>query len=331
MVRNRCGGLSLSVTDNNVPFFIVGAGRSGTTLLRLILNGHSHIQIPPETWFIQPLVAAVPVTGILSVEEIETAISIITNHRRWDDMDFDSAEFGAAARSIPNARLEDVLELIYRRHLAKHGKKRFGDKTPMYIDIMPELKRIYPGARFIHLIRDGRDVAISQLDVGWRRYHERNFPWTTTMATRRNYLKSELAKDILEVRYESLVTDLEGTVRQICDFLGETFEPNMLSWNDRTEQVPERERPIHKKLAARLSDSSVGVWKAKLAPLECFLMEACLHDELLELGYKLKFSGSVWRPLLKISRAVLHQLSPWLQRGIPYLQRRKLLHKQIYI
>ena len=316
---------------NSAPFFIVGTGRSGTTLLRLILNGHSRIQIPPETWFIEPLVAAVPISGPLSDEQIEIAIAIITKHRRWEDMNFDSAEFAAAIRNISNTQLVDILNLFYQRQLDRHDKKRFGDKTPIYINILTELKCLYPDAKFIHLIRDGRDVAISMLDARWMRYHDRNFPWTKTMLLRRTYLETKLAEDILEVRYEALITDLERTVRKICEFLNETFEPQMLAFRDRLEQVPERERRIHRKLAAPVSDSSISLWKNKLAPWECFLMEACLHDELLDLGYELQFSSAVWRPFLKFARVILHWISPLLQRGVPYLQRRDFLPDNIYI
>ena len=167
------------MTDNS-PFFIVGSGRSGTTLLRLILTGHSRIEIPPETWFYLSLVKKFPLTESLSPLQVESAVQTIVEDYRWPDMGLDTGTFARDAKSLKAPKLTDIMDLIYSHHLTRAGKARFGDKTPHYIAIVPELCILYPGAKFINLIRDGHEVAISIVNAGFqaRWYHGESYPWT---------------------------------------------------------------------------------------------------------------------------------------------------------
>jgi hypothetical protein len=317
---------------DDTPFFIVGSGRSGTTLLRLMLTAHSRIHIPPETWFITDLARELPLAAPLSPVEVTRAAEIITSGYRWPDMQIPVEDFRLWASSLTEPKLAEVLNLVYHHQLKIHGKQRFGDKTPPYIHIIPEISTIYPGAKFIHLIRDGRDVAISYIELHYEeRYYERNFDWTRAMRRRRDYLDSAFAAQILEVWYEDLVARPELTLRKLCDFIEEAFEPSMLCWQDLTGLVPERERQIHPKLGEPLRDEAISVWRRKLSPLECFAIESCLHADLCQLGYRLYFKGAGWRPLLAISGWLLSGLEPLLIRAIPYLQRRKYLPRTIYI
>lgn len=313
---------------DNTPFFIIGAGRSGTTLLRLILAGHSRLHIPPETRFICPLVHELPLSGELTPAQIDRAVTIMTGDYRWCDMDIAADDLRRWAIGLRGPRLVDVINLVYQRFLASAHKPRFGDKTPIYFEIVPELAALYPGAKFIHLIRDGRDVAISRIDVDWERYYERDrFEWTLAMAKRQEYLHSPYAGQILEVRYEDLVSDLEGTVRQLCAFLDEQFEPAMLNWQQLTALVPARERHIHGKLGQRVSSDDIAVWRHRLSAIECFAMEACLYHDLEQLGYPLRFARSVWRPLLCATGGLLHATAPLLERSVRSLKRHNLLAK----
>jgi len=316
----------------NTPFFIVGAGRSGTTLLRLILAGHSRVHIPPETWFVRELVAELPLQDALTPVQVARAIDIITTGYRWPDMGIAADELRRWAAALPEPSLADIVGLVYQRHLEIAGKSRFGDKTPVYFQILPQLAKLYPGAKFIHLIRDGHDVAMSWIDLGYDRYYERpGFEWTTVMQTRRTYVNGPHWHQILEVKYEELVADPEGTTRQICAFLDERFEPAMLDWRERTALVPERERSIHPKLGQPMSRDAIGRWKTRLSALECFAIEACLHRDLRQLGYPLRFSGAAWRPFLDAGGWALYAMAPLLGRGTRYLRRRNLFPKQIYI
>jgi hypothetical protein len=324
-----------SPVADETPFFIVGASRSGTTLLRAIIASHSAITIPWETWFILDLLRRFAPDKTLTPDEVDLAVEIMTrDHNRWRNMEMTRAELAREAAALRQPRLVDIIGIVYRNHIARSGKRRFGDKTPPYIDIVRELDQLYPGAKFIHLVRDGRDVAMSFIELRWQgdpRYYEREFEWRHALRCRDSYRGLPVDKQILDVKYEDLVVDPEATVRRICGFLGETFEPAMLDPAARAASVPEAERSIHAKLGEPLSAASIAKWRGKLSAWECFLMEACLHRELRRWDYELRFSSIGWRPLLNASGWLLLRLGPLLARAVPALQRRNYLPRSIYI
>jgi hypothetical protein len=315
------------------PIFIVGSSRSGTTLLRLILAGHSRIAIPPETWFILDLVDQFPPTSPLTPEQVRAAIHVITECHRWPDMNISAESFAEQALALDHSTMADLVDIVFRTHLDRSGKVRIGDKTPPYINIVPQLKLIYPDAKFIHLIRDGRDVSISFIDAHFngRCYHGAEFEWTKAIRSGISYRSLPLARDILEVRYEDLVEQPENTVRSICEFLGEAFEPPMMAFYTRLDLVPERELGIHGKLGKPISRDAIGVWRVKLSSLECFVMEASLRKELETLGYPLRFSGLGWRPFLFATRQLTQALAPLLDYVVPALRRRGIMARHGYI
>jgi hypothetical protein len=311
----------------NVPFFIIGPGRSGTTLLRLILAGHSRLHIPPETWFILQLVKRLPLTTVLTPAEVSIAISVITGDYRWPDMEIAAQDFSQWALALDHPKLVDILNLIYQRHLEVAHKLRFGDKTPTYFAIVPQLAQLYPGAKFIYMMRDGRDVAISRLRLDWDRYYERNFEWAAAVRCRQAYSTTPYSPLILDVRYEDLVTNTEGSIRKICEFLDEKFEPQMLDFHKVLELVPSRERGIHQRLAQPISTDATNIWTKQLSAVECFMMEACLYKGLVRSGYRLRYAAPAWRPLLASAGGLLRSAAPVLRRGVPYLRRRRLFPK----
>ncbi len=322
----------LPVASCDEPFFIVGSSRSGTTLLRLIISGHSRIAIPPETWFILPLTAQFSLREPLSAADAQRAVRLVVTHPRWPDFGLDAEQFARDAFSRVGLRLRDLIDLVYAGMLKNTGKQRIGDKTPPYIRIVPELAALYPHAKFIHLIRDGRDVAISFIDARFkgRCYHGARFEWTAAVRKGLEHRNSGLATRMLEIRYEDLVRGPEATIRRICDFLGEAFEPQMLEYREHRNLVPARGQRIHTKLGKPISEDAAGVWQHRLSTWQCFFMELCLRSELKRLGYPLRFGAPPFLPLLAASGALLRGASPILDRAIPFLQRRNLLPKPIY-
>jgi hypothetical protein len=312
------------------PFFVVGAGRSGTTLLRLILAGHSRLHIPSETWFLRPLVRDFPLTGALTQPQFERAIETMVRHERWPDMNLPEDELRRQAAALVQPTLTGLIDVVYRHLLDASRKQRLGDKTPHYFAIMPELATLYPGAKFIHLVRDGRDVAISWIDAGWERYYEPGFEWSAAMA-HLSRSRAACPEHVLEVRYEDLVRQPTEVAQHICAFLGETFEPAMLDWQGRTALVAPRDLHLHARLRQPLSDDAVAVWRHRLSAVECFAVEACLHRGLVQRGYDLRFSARGWRPLFRLTAGLLRALAPILRRGIPYLQRRGVLPRSVYL
>lgn len=330
-------GLSLDSASERrkCSFFIVGCGRSGTTFLRLLLCRHSRIHIPPETWFILDLVRQLPRDRKLSDAEVEHAISIIVSSYRWPDFEIREEHLRAQLMHRRAPELADIIDLVYA-NLNWTGKPCLGDKTPPYIQIVPQLAQLYPTAKFIHLIRDGRDVAISFLDLnfydeGSRFYDGTKFEWTAAVELADRYRTSPYAPRVLEVKYEDLVSDPAHTLAAICMFIGEKFENAMLDVRQESSaSVPAREKIIHPKLADPISTNVLSAWRKKLSAFECFAMEACLGKQLGSRNYPLRFDPRRWSAVLTAFGAFLHLSGPVLARGLMYLRQRGLLRKKIY-
>jgi len=313
----------------NAPFFIVGSGRSGSTLLRMMLCCHSRLAIPPETWYLLALLERLSIDRPLSAAELEVAEATITQEYRWPDLKLDAQEFRRRLGQLTAPYLRDVVEVIYRWHLEAEGKARWGDKTPIYVEIVPQLARMFPGSRFIHLVRDGRDVARSHQTAGWYGpwLHDNTREWTRALECHRRWAQTDALRErILQVHYEDLVLDTEGTLRRICHFIGEKFEPAMLSWQEKVdEQVPERERHIHVKLKRRIDTGGVARWKGEMSARELLVAEAFMGEHLSYAGYERAYRGPLWAPAFMATRLYCRTVLPAVQlqlRAARFLRRR---------
>src|SRR5262249_17372873 len=127
--------------------------------------------------------------------------------------------------------------------------------------------------------------------------------WSRALEYYRRLAASELRDRILQVRYEELVVDPESTLRRVCQFIGENFEPQMLSWQRHVdEQVPERERRIHGKLKRRSGVDDVARWKREMSARELFVAEAFLGRDLTRAGYERRYPGPFWAPAFALTR-----------------------------
>ena len=287
------------------PFFIVGSGRSGTTLLRMMLCSHSRISIPPETWYLIPLLERFSIDRPLTAAEIESAASIITSHYRWPDLKLDAQEFRRELSRLTEPDLRDVAEIVHRWHMRVEGKARWGDKTPVYVGILPELAMMFPGSRFIFLVRDGRDVAKSFQAARWvsRWLHQNTREWIRALEHEQRWTDSQLGQRILQVRYEDLVLETEATLRQVCQFIGEEFEPQMLAWQGHVdERIPARESGIHRKLKLRIDPQGVSRWKREMSAREIFVCEAFMGAHLTRMGYERRYHSALWAPAFALTR-----------------------------
>jgi hypothetical protein len=285
-------------------------------MLRLMLAAHSRLTIPPETWFLIPLVQRFSVDRPLSADDVESAVSMITSHDRWPYMKLDAHEFRRRVGRLKSACLRDLVGVVYQWQCEAEGKARCGDKTPPYIAIVPSLARMYPEARFVHLVRDGRDVALSFRDAGWidgHWVHDYRREWIQAIKYQRRLSRSELSERILLIRYEELVLRTEPTLREICRFIGEEFEPQMLSWDrivDVDAHVPVRERKQHAKLKQKIGADGIARWKREMSTRAVFMCEAFMSSHLRWLGYELRYSNRLWRPAFGVARMCACTLLP---------------------
>jgi hypothetical protein len=275
--------------------FIVGVARSGTTLLRLMLDAHPRLAIPPETHFIPKVIKA--------LDAGEDPLAEITGHRRWPDFGLDESELRARVDRHRSPSAADVLREFYGLYAEKHGKSRWGDKSTNYIRKLKPISRTLPEARFVHLIRDGRDVAMSQVAVHFG-------PDTVDAAAEKWRSEIERARrqgpklgHYIELRYEDLIRDPEPVLRRICEATDLEWDDAMLGYQDRAgeriaeivrdfdraegDAVPAGVRAAHQANVSKpLQGDRAARWRTEMGATEVDAFERIAGGLLDELGYE---------------------------------------------
>jgi hypothetical protein len=279
----------------NPYLFIVGSPRSGTTLLRRVVEAHSRIAILPETHWIADYYKrriGLSPDGWVTEEFIHTLIA----HPKFAHMGLDPLELHPLLDHGERPAYASFVSRIFALCAKSRGKPLIGDKTPNYVRQIHVLHALWPQARFIHLIRDGRDVCLSLLD--WKRKTARMkelfVTWAedavTTAAVcwerdvRRGREKGRPLGPALyhEIHYEDLVNNPADATRKLCTFLGVPYEPSMLEFHQgRTLREPERSaKEAWLPITPGLRD-----WKTQMAADDVERFEAAVGDLLSELGY----------------------------------------------
>jgi Sulfotransferase family len=217
---------------------IVGSPRSGTTLLRLILDAHSELAIPPETGF---LTISETLTGRgdkLREKFFDAVVNFSAPAPSWPDFEIPGETFRDALSVIEPFSIADGYRAFYQLYAARHGKPRWGDKTPVYCRHIKPIRRVLPEARFIHIIRDGRDAALSLrrmwFSPGWEIETQAAYWRDCVLGARQAGIG---CPDYMEVRYEELVLNTRETLERVCAHVGLTYEDSMLSYY---KHAPER-------------------------------------------------------------------------------------------
>lgn len=278
------------------PIFLVGVERSGTTIFRLMLNMHSRLYIPRETKFWSRVLDEIPCEVQLNEKQVERVWEIITSQPRWLDQDLSEPELRQILGSNPDKTLSTLMSelYLYVKERDAPEKFRWGDKTPAYVREITRLHRVFPRAKFIHIIRDGRDTCMSLAKTNW--YGDtvwsiaRN--WSKTVETGRQQGFELPEGQYLEVNYERLVLDSEVVLRGVCQFLEEQYDPRMLKFYERTDgSVAQREEHLHKKIQRAPEASDVNRWKQEMPILQVAAFEAFAGDTMDAVGQRRKFRG----------------------------------------
>ena len=277
---------------------VCGAGRSGTTLLRLMLDSHPDLAMPPETAFL-PLVHRR--RGELTAPSF---VELLAGFPTWPDFHIAASDLQREVDRLSPFEVTPALRRFYALYAARHGKPRCGDKTPDYCRHLPAIEELLPEVRFVHLVRDGRDVALSirplwfapaqdaaSLALWWR---ERIEAAHAGAAVVRHYL---------EIRYEDLLRNTEQILRRLCDFLELPWAPEVLTYGararDRLGEVQDARRPDGSRVIPREQRlrqhalvgepprlDRIGRWRTEMSAEEVTAFVAVAGDLLLSLGYE---------------------------------------------
>jgi hypothetical protein len=225
------------VAEGLRPIFIVGVPRSGTTLLRVLLNRHPNIAICDETYFFFWVYSRRRVFGSLEKE---------ANRRRLVEAYLQT--WRATRLGLDHERLADRLlregtsyralfASLMRAYAQSHSKERTGEKTPQHAEHVETLREWFPDGSIVHVVRDPRDVVASLHEMPWGH--------TSTAANAKLWVRLVTAARRIEglpacptVRYEDLVENTESSLDALCRILGEPFDSAMLS--EEAQENPDR-------------------------------------------------------------------------------------------
>ena len=279
---------------------IVGSPRSGTTLLRLMLDAHSELAIPPETGFLTLTNKLTETADTLREKFFEQ----IVNHSSWPDFEIPHETFWDALTQITPFSLSEGYRTFYGLYAARHGKRRCGDKTPIYCRHLNAIRHVLPEARFIHIIRDGRDAALSLRQMwfspGWDIETQASTWRDCVLAARRAGVGHN---DYMEVRYEDLVLNTRETLGQVCAHVRLNYEEGMLNYyKQATERLKEHKgrslpdgSPVitqeqrfeqQQRTTQPLDPTCVFAWKRTMNTEERKRFQLVAGDLLKELGYE---------------------------------------------
>ena len=273
------------------PVFIIGAGRSGTTLLRSMLVAGGQIAIPPETQIVHKMALLFKTTRSLGwADQARLVISAFESHRFFPLWQVNLGGVYQKILALPkNERsLARIIDEVYMTYAAQSfpGAKVWGDQSPIHTFYLPYIKRIFPQARYIHLLRDGRDVTASLVSrFGENHLYESVLRWKTSLKRINQFRKQIQSRQYLEVRYEDLVREPEQVLQQVCQFIGIDYSTVMLDYWKLPSTIEHKYDSYHKNLEKPVFDSSIGKWMEVLnAEQQQYVLEK-MSRELKELGY----------------------------------------------
>jgi hypothetical protein len=281
------------------PFFIIGTNRSGTTLLRLILNAHSQIAIPDEVDYFKWVnnnsrcIKHWRHLKISSVQYKEFVAKFLESRTNI----FPDVNIAKLKDDITEAEQFDFkkpYEMALEALAQSQGKQRWGEKTPSNLFFIDILSDMFPHAKFIHIVRDPRAVVNSLNEpmfwpfpndsvinaLNWRRQ---------VNITCLSLDKFVAPENKIFIKYENLVNSPLKTIECICDFLNEKFEEKMLLWHkDCSSYMKQKAQIFNRNAVSPLNRNLIEKWKNKLSHHEIAAIESICRKEMLNFGYEME-------------------------------------------
>lgn len=310
--HRQAGKVPLAAILPEPPFFIVGSGRSGTTLLQSILLAHPRLAVTPETHFCKNATQLAGVPLDEAPPDFDAYWQAYCATPRFASLQVDAGRCRELIEVQGVKSFATVLTALLAAYLEKAGKRRVGEKTPGHLHHAEWLLRVFPDARIVAMQRDPRAMIASLLGTPWRRMEPDLDRSTVARCTRLHAVARDarrwadvngrilprLARDprVMRLRYEDLVHDPRGAVERVCGFLGERFEPEMLArrgaaaafdpvaagWKGDWARWTVRH---HASARAPISTASLEKWRGQLSWREVAVIESLTGDAMTTLGY----------------------------------------------
>ena len=251
-------------SDTRSPVFIGGQRRSGTTLLRIMLNRHPHIACGRESHF---------------------AKRLLNWHDRLADEWSDTVRrYGSGTEAVDRAFAALVDDVFTGIQLAQ-GKQRWAEKTPANIINIDYLFRLFPKAQFVHMIRDPRDTYRSIRDraqkdrPNWAQFTAAEAARDWRAAVEAGMRWRQAPARYLEVRYEDLAREPARTMRRVLEFLKEPWDARVFAIDANGPTAAPQHGPVF--------TTSIGRWRTGLSEMEVATIQSVVGELMVELGYEL--------------------------------------------
>jgi len=279
---------------SKAPFFIFGCGRSGTSLLSRMLNQHSQLAVPYESHLFNTFFPLLKYYGDLAEEKNRSRL--ISDILRTDVMNDwqPKLTINEIFKNVNRNSFGGIFDSILRTWTEKNNKIRWGEKTPHHIDYWDQISTLWRDVKVIHIVRDGRDVALSLKNArfGPKTIYANAKYWSNYL-NRVKLLKQNISSDnLLELSYENLLDNSESELKLICEFLGENFEPSMLDFYKNKSEY-KTDKLNQKNLMRPLMKNNSGKWRNKMSTKEIRIFESIAGDLLNEYGYELTMKSPV--------------------------------------
>lgn len=277
----------MTAGDNRPPIFIVGAPRSGTTLLAAMLGAHSRLSCGPETRFFRFL-SKTDRTWLYDSWP-GNAVEFLFSIRLMEPI---SGHYGLSREQIHTflerkaPSVPAILSSLTKQFMVRKNKDRWVEKSPEHLMFVGDIRKYFPDSPIIRILRDPRDAALSMVKWAngpqdfleslllWREYDDKSAAFFDT------------DKGSYTVSYENLVDTPDEQLEKICEYIDEKYEPAMLDTSRSAANVVTR-KETWKQLAAKPPDRTrIGVWRRELVGQQNRLAEALIGDRLITYGYE---------------------------------------------
>lgn len=263
------------------PIFVIGCERSGTTLIGNMLGSKRSSVAVPESQFLDKLLIASENDMISTVY----AKKILENNDRFKIWNIQIPKF----QKTRMVHIRDYVFELVKLYAKKNEKEMdyWVDHTPGHIRNLSRIKKIFPDAKFVHIIRDGRAVASSILSLP-------DWPFGSIYGVAKHWMtrvgmglaaESAFKNNAIRVHYENLILDTVGTLTILCKSMNINYEENMLYRNG--IRIPEYTKNQHKLVNCQINFNRISAWKYNLSIQDIRTFEGICGDMLPYLGYKL--------------------------------------------
>ena len=274
------------------PIFVIGAERSGTTLLMTMLGCHPRIAVPEVAWFYPRFRPYLHTYGDLShADNMKMLLEEMIFGLKtpfWDMKVNPRTIIDELMALAQEPSFGGAYDAILARFAKESNKPRWGEKTPYNLFYVKEILEDFPNAQFVFITRDGRDASADYLASGfgptniycaaeiWRMGQEAVAPWRAKLS----------AEQWMDVSYEDLVANSEAVLKQVCAFLGEAYDSNMLNFHQTDIAKARGASRDHAPLGQPVTTQFIGIYKDQLSKKEQRIFMAAAGTALIDAGYQ---------------------------------------------